>query len=343
MDTPAVEEITGTGEHMDGEILLQSAFWGQFKASFGWQPRRFACDGKPVLVLIRPLAAGLSLAYVPHGPSLEGTADPGEFLAGLGHGLSEFLPGGCFCIRFDLPDQASPCLLSNLEGARGIEKAPVDIQPPDTVVLSLEAGEDEILKGMKSKTRYNIRLSKKKGVRIVEGGEDDLDDWYALFEETGRRDRIALHSRDYFGTLFSLARSFGEGAPVVRLLFAEAEGERVAAVIVGRYRSSSTYLYGASSGLYRNYMPAYGLQWYAMTTEKQAGSRSYDLFGIPPADDPDHPMHGLYRFKTGFGGRILKRPGCWDLPLRPGIYRLYRGAEGMRNYYFKVLKKRTND
>lgn len=63
-------------------------------------------------------------------------------------------------------------------------------------------------------------------------------------------------------------------------------------------------------------MPSYALQWRAMTDAAAAGCRSYDLFGVPPSDDPNHPWSGLWRFKTGFGGRLLSSPGPVDIVLR---------------------------
>ncbi|MCL2068259.1 MAG: peptidoglycan bridge formation glycyltransferase FemA/FemB family protein, partial [Treponema sp.] len=63
---------------------------------------------------------------------------------------------------------------------------------------------------------------------------------------------------------------------------------------------------------------------------KEAGCIYYDLFGIPPDDNPTHPMAGLYRFKTGFGGQIIHRPGSWDFPYKPAIYCLFNIAEALR-------------
>jgi len=50
-------------------------------------------------------------------------------------------------------------------------------------------------------------------------------------------------------------------------------------------------------------------------------------------------MHGLYRFKTGFGGRILSRPGCWDFPNRRAAYAAYAAAERARAWYYRRLRK----
>ena len=64
------------------------------------------------------------------------------------------------------------------------------------------------------------------------------------------------------------------------------------------------------------------------------------MFGIPPTDDPEHPMAGLYRFKTGFGGEVRHRPGAWDYPYSRLFYLLYQWLEKARHYYYKVWKKR---
>jgi lipid II:glycine glycyltransferase (peptidoglycan interpeptide bridge formation enzyme) len=89
-------------------------------------------------------------------------------------------------------------------------------------------------------------------------------------------------------------------------------------------------------------MPTYALQWEAIRAAKDAGCASYDLYGVPPRPDPDHPMFGLYQFKTGFSERVLERWGSWDLPFRAGAYAGYRAAEALRMFYFRGVKKRLH-
>jgi lipid II:glycine glycyltransferase (peptidoglycan interpeptide bridge formation enzyme) len=85
-------------------------------------------------------------------------------------------------------------------------------------------------------------------------------------------------------------------------------------------------------------MPAYALQWHAVCDAKSAGCFYYDFFGIPPSDDPGHPMAGLYRFKTGFGGKILHRSGSWDYAYKPLVTRFFRFAEAARKNVRSVRK-----
>jgi hypothetical protein len=354
-----IELTPTTLERLDRqEIFLQSGFWGRFRAELGWTPMPFIVTIRdpvvgfiteyPILALRRRIGRLFSIAYVPY-PALCGvspyrgtTCAEGalfrEALDGVSALLAEHLPADCLFIRYDVPWSAEDP--STLPGPdKPFFRSSAEIQPPSTVVLELSSDEDELLARMKPKTRYNIRLAEKKGVEVIEGTERDLDLWYDLYRETSLRDRIALHDREYYRTLFRVHRASGTGG--LKLLLARAEGEVIAGIVMLIHENRATYLYGASSNRKRNLMPAYALQWYAIREAKSAGCLSYDMFGIPPDDDPAHPMHGLYRFKTGFGGTVLHRPGCWDYPLKPMIYRAYRAAEAARMLYYKKIAKRA--
>ncbi len=168
-------------------------------------------------------------------------------------------------------------------------------------------------------------------------GAELLEQWYDIYVETSERDKIALHSQDYYRKVFELASN---AETDIRLYMAESEGKYIAGIVTCFYNGKATYLYGASSNCDREKMPAYALQWKAVCDAKEAGCTSYDMFGIPPADDPSHPMYGLYRFKTGFGGEIIHRAGCYDYPLEKQKYSLYCLAEKARSFYFRKIRKR---
>ncbi|MDR1238550.1 MAG: peptidoglycan bridge formation glycyltransferase FemA/FemB family protein [Treponema sp.] len=348
--------------------FLQSGFWGSFKARFGWEPSPFLVNwgtgpARPLLVIRRPLGPGLSFAYVPWGPELPedcsaGDAGPDAGDAADGGGaenswlaekrrnaletlacsLKPLLPGNTAFIRFDPPWYSVGAGTAPPAPDKPFVRAAADVQPPDTVIIDLAKDEDALLMEMKPKWRYNIRLAERKGLLIQRLDEQGLEVFYALFEETARRDGIAVHSLDYYRALFELCRTYPGGGQEARLYLASHNGDPAAAIITLFRGDEAVYLYGASSDRNRNLMAPYLLQWRAMNDAKAAGCRFYDLFGIPPGEDPGHPMAGLYRFKTGFGGRIIHRPGSWDLAYRPLATGLFRAAESLRKSLMNAKK-----
>lgn len=330
--------------------FLQQWFWGRHKAEFGWRPHSLALQWQGgscvVLALERSLGAGFSFLYVPHGP---GPRMDGALLAQLAKRMAAAVGKRCLFVRFDLPwalgerscrgegaDEAA-FAGGELRGAfalKPLARAAADIQPPDTVLLDLTIGREALLAQMRPKTRYNIRLAEKKGVRVETADPSRLDDWYELYRLTAERDRIAIHSRDYYRRLF-------EGNPdKMSLLLAWHENDLLAGTIMMRAGARATYLYGASSNVKRNLMPAYALQWAGIGAAIDQGCAEYDFGGVPPSNDPGHPMHGLFQFKTGFGGSLVSYPGCFDASGHPLLYRLFGAAEALRGFYFKTLKKR---
>ena len=245
--------------------------------------------------------------------------------------------------------------------------SPVAVQPPDTTILDLQRSGEDILAAMKSKWRYNIRLAAKKGVEVscYHGGEADFeekfDEFYRLFELTSERDGVNFHAKAYYRDLIERSRRLNEDGqkptadepsadamsaapagkkPIVSLYLARHEGDYLAGIITLCCPREAVYLYGASGNIKRNLMAAYLLQWTAIQDAQAYGCPCYDFYGMPPTDDETHPMHGLYLFKTGFGGRIVHRPGSFDIPLKPFSYRCYRVAEAARAFFFrKIIKK----
>jgi lipid II:glycine glycyltransferase (peptidoglycan interpeptide bridge formation enzyme) len=335
-------------EFCDGaQYFLQSGFWGAFKARFGWTPLPFRVRWEggaetPLLVITRPLAPGFSFAYAPWGPQLPpesaareppegGRVPAAALLARLAQALRPHLPRSAGFIRFDPPWFSEGTGIPAPAVGSPLVKAPFDVQAPDTVLVDLSPPEEGILARMHTKWSYNIRLASRKGVALRRADAEELSVFYALFQETARRDRLSIHSLDYYRTLFACCRDYpAVGRPEVRLYLAGHEGDAVGAVITLFRSGEGVYLYGATSDQKRNLMASYALQWQAMKDAREYGCVHYDLFGIPPSGDPHHPMAGLYRFKTGFGGRIIHRPGSWDYPCRPLGAFLFRTAEKSR-------------
>lgn len=340
-------ELSPVGlDELDGsDELEQTGFWGRYKGSFGARAHAFRIGASgSMLVLVRRIAPGFSLGYVPYGPDVpDPRGAPGareSLLLGLGQAAAPLLPREVAFIRFDLPWESGSGGAGCLEESPRLRRSGLEIQPIHTVVLDLGASDRELLAAMHHKTRYNIGLAARRGVEVVEGSTaEELAAWYAIKVENDRRDGIVTHSEGYFRALLLAAAERSASGPVVRLLLARVGGRVVGGIIVSFCGKAARYLHGASSDDMRNTMFSYALQWRAVAMAREAGCSSYDLYGIPPDDDPAHPMHGLYRFKIGFGGAVIHRLGCYDVVLRRAAYAALRLPERVRYVYYKRVRR----
>ena len=348
-------------------IVQQTAFWSEVKrrmgissiaCNFRVKEGDISAQGETnstitsdVLVVLRQIDSNHSIAYVPYGPELE-PADEfrGIFLEELSECLRSLLPADCFMIRYDLawesfwagdeeaytpegiwlgpPAQQLQELRFNfLTHNRNLRKAGSNILPSNTIFLDLSRDETMLLQSMKPKTRYNIGLAQRNGVTVSVAGTGNLDRWYALYRETATRNNFFLHGIEHFRAVLTSRAENTLSPAEVCLLIAEHDREPLAAMFLVITGNRGTYLYGASSSHKRNLMATYALQWRAITLAKERGCTEYDMFGISPNPDPDHPMYGLYRFKTGFGGEIYHSMGCWDYPIDSRIWSCFSASE----------------
>jgi lipid II:glycine glycyltransferase (peptidoglycan interpeptide bridge formation enzyme) len=192
------------------------------------------------------------------------------------------------------------------------------IQPRRTIAIDLTPDERTIALRQKPKWRYNAGLAARKGVTVrIATSPDDLQRWYDLMQVTSQRDRFAVHTLDYYRYVWNV---FGESNQA-RLLLAEHEGTLLAGIFVTLLGQEGIYLYGASSNEGRQLMPNHLLQWEAMRWAKAQGATIYDLWGIAESEDPNDPMAGVYRFKRGWGGKMIRYIGSFDYIYSPLTYR----------------------
>lgn len=326
-DQAAWDELVAAGR---GGHLLQSWAWGELKARFGWRVRRVAVGPAAAQVLFRPLPAGLgSIAYVPRGPVA--SLDDGPALQAL---LDAIRPLArqqrAILLKIEPDVEDDPAVAGRLR-TLGFRPSPQAIQPRCTILVSLQAGADELLARMKQKTRYNIRLAARRGVTVRHGDETDLPAFYRLLEVTAGRDRFGIHTQPYYEATYRLFAPSGRAC----LLLAEFEGQLLAGLLALAFGDTAIYLTGASSDEERQRMPTYLLQWESMLWARAQGCRTYDLWGVPDADEESlevgftqrsDGLWGVYRFKRGFGGRLMRTVGAWDWVYAPLRYRLYTAA-----------------
>jgi lipid II:glycine glycyltransferase (peptidoglycan interpeptide bridge formation enzyme) len=348
---PYIKEINPENIDQD-QNFFQSTFWAKFKENRGYDTQAFDIEynGKecPLIIIYRPLTADAVFGYVPYGPDIcISQENQGLFLEQLSELVRHRLPEKCCFLRYDLPWK-DPYFIENVRdtwngppeariqelrmnfGCKNwnLRKSPTDMQPASTVMLDLKKPKDHIFGEMHPKTRYSIRKAGQQGVRLTIRGLDAIVDWHRLYLEMAERKAIVAEKLDYFHELFSLSNHH---EPDLRLYLGFKKRELLAGSIVAFHTTTAYYLYSASSLPGREYMASYAILWQAIQDARQKGCEKFDLFGIPPTKDPDHPMHGLYRFKTRFGGDIRHFRGCWDYPFIEKKYAFLAYAAGGLN------------
>lgn len=323
---------------LPGAHILQTRAWAGVKQAYGWTPDPCLWrDGAgavqaAALILQRRSRFGVNILYVPRGPLLDWhrpdlaavvLADL-EALARSRHSIfikidpeiavGRGVPGTLEAVE----DPAASAILGLLAGRCWLSAAD-QIQFRNTVLLDLAPPEEVWLERMKPKTRYNIRLAFRKGVQVRPGTAADFPLLYRLYAETSIRDGFVIRSAEYYHRVWQIFMAAGQAVPLI----AEVEGEAVAAVFLFWFAGRAWYLYGMSTAEHRDKMPNHALQWEAMRFARAQGCRVYDLWGAPDVFDESDSMWGVFRFKEGLGGEVLRTPGAWDYPVSPLIYRLY--------------------
>ena len=318
-------------KHLDAHIL-QTAEWGELKGSFGWEPVRLVSGDFGVQILFRKLPLGFTVGYLAKPVNSEKLLVNDDFLAEID---SICRKKRAIFLKIE-PDAwenpLTPTPLPLGEG-RGVRESPHNIQPPRTILISLEGSNNEILARMKQKCRYNVRLAEKKEISVR--AWDDLDGFHRLMQVTGGRDGFGLHSLAYYKKAYDLFHPVG----LAELLVAEFESKPLAALMVFALGKRAYYLYGASTDEERNRMPTYLLQWEAMKWAKAHGCTEYDLWGVPDVDEAmleaqfetrHDGLWGVYRFKRGFGGQVKRAAQALDKVYMTLLYRLYLWRMGGR-------------
>lgn len=290
-------------------------------------------------IINRGFAARLSVLYSPKGPLLDWSNE--SLRSRVLNDLQSFareqgaiflkmdpdviLGTGVPSSEEDVIDNGGQAVMSELK-RRGWRYAADQIQFRNTVLIDLTPSEDEMLAHMKQKTRYNIRLAEKKGVALRIGTRRDLPILYKMYAETSVRDGFVIRDEGYYKTvweMFMTPQVSNLQSPLAEPLIAELGGEPVAAIFVFYFAGRAYYVYGMSRSAHREKMPTYLLQWEAMKRAKANGCTVYDLWGAPDVFDESDSMWGVYRFKEGLGGGVVRTLGAWDFAPSPLWYKMY--------------------
>jgi peptidoglycan pentaglycine glycine transferase (the first glycine) len=323
--------------HPRAHALQQSA-WGDLKGAFGWGVERVALTegdkitaGAQLLFRALPFRLG-TMAYLPMGGYVIDESQWGALWSAVDAAAKKrraaFLKWEPGIYHSETPPDFARF---------GFKPSAQTIQPPRTILIDISGSGEAILARMNQGTRRKIRQSGKNDVRYYEGTRADVAKFNAMMQTTGTRNEFGVHEPAYYERAYDLFVPQDAA-----LILAEHEGDALAGIMVFAKGKTAQYLYGASSDAKRNLMAAYGVQWAAIQWAKARGCTEYDLWGIPDMDEValeaqfetrSDGLWGVYGFKRGWGGEVVRSAGAWDKIYNPLIYAAYqmalkrRGAE----------------
>ncbi len=208
-----------------------------------------------------------------------------------------------------------------------------------TFILDLTKSEEELLKNMHSKTRYNIKVAQKHGVEIVEDNSDKaFEEYLRLTKETTKRQGFYTHTENYHRLMWqtlndksSIINHKSNDKLNAHLFLAKYNGQPLVAWILFVYNDTFYYPYGASSSEHRETMASNLLMWEAIKFGKKLGLKNFDMWGaLDQNPNPKDPWYGFHRFKQGYGPEHVEFVGSFDLVINPFYYQLYKIADKLR-------------
>lgn len=303
--------------HFGNEFLV-SKEWQEIQLQEGIEAELLGLYDNDKLVAVfnaikKNLGLSLFYYYLPRGPVFLTDLEENKKKAALDFLETEFKKRGSVFLRIE------PREKKLIRGA----KTSINLQPQKTLMLDLSLSLEDLLNSFHAKTRYNIKLAEKKGVKIkTENTTEAFNSFWSLMTETGKRDAFKIHNQTHYKLLATFNSSF------IKLFTAEFEGKVIAAGLFSFYGNKATYLHGASSYSNRQLMAPYLLQWTVIKQAKELSYKYYDFYGI---DDKKWP--GVTRFKKGFGGFEVDYAGTSDIILNSGKYYFYQILRFLRRLF----------
>jgi serine/alanine adding enzyme len=327
--------------------MLQSCGWGELKSRFGWQWRRVAVAGPDGLLagaqILMRRRVGMAVAYVPRGPLFSGDPAADRLLLRALERLARRARAVFLRLEPNVLENADDAMQLHsallLHGMRMAEP----LQPRSSIHLPLAPTPDRLLAAMSKGHRADIKRAAREGVQVRVGETAaDLDTFYGIMEATSARAAFGIHSKSYYAAMWDIFRA--DAAAL--LLIAEHGGAAVATALVAAWAGAGLYLYsGSTAGGLKN-GAQHAIQWQALQWARERGCRLYDFWGIPDAlgraamttDEAERErleaearndeLFGVYRFKKGFGGQIVRYLPAYDQVFMPALYRLWQRRFG---------------
>lgn len=203
-------------------------------------------------------------------------------------------------------------------------------------VLDLSPSEEELLKNMHQKTRYNIKVAAKKGVHIeISDSESALKKYLKLYFDTTKRQGYFGHNENYHTKVYETFKKTGQ----VKFVIASYNNTPLVAWMLLVFKDTLYYPYGGSSHLHRDVMASNLVAWEAIKLGKSLGLSKFDMWGaLGPDADPKDSWFGFHKFKMGYGGRLVEYLGSFDIVENQALYYAFNSVDKFTKVKVAVLK-----
>ncbi|MBI2267986.1 MAG: peptidoglycan bridge formation glycyltransferase FemA/FemB family protein [Candidatus Blackburnbacteria bacterium] len=180
--------------------------------------------------------------------------------------------------------------------------------PPKTIHINLEQSEEKIFNQMKSKTRYNIRLSQKRRMSIQESS--NIDAFIKLWHEGAKKRGNFFSQKKEIQALWD---AFEKKAHLLlannTTLLHRSVVNPLAGILLIKSPTTTYYMYAASTKEGNRLFAPTLLTWEAIKLAKKIGCKIFDFEGIYDKRYPQtKSWKGFTRFKEGFGGNTIEYP-----------------------------------
>lgn len=282
-------------------------------------------DAEPLAVGILTKRVPLLGAWwhVPAGPRPDTSGDPLAELDEVVTAIADLAASrGAFLLKVE-PRLAPTAEFHRFADEHGWVRHARIIPNDSTVLVDVSGSEEDVFRRIGKRARNSINRAKRDGivVRRVSASDDNTRAFADLLAETAEG-KFVMRIPDYYREFWKRFQSSGTG----QLFFAERDGTLLAGAFVMRLGKTTTYKDGASLRDKQAYGASHILQWEALRWANEQGADTHDLCGAPPseqADNPEHPLHGVGRFKRSFQPNITDYVGLYDVPLRRRAYRIW--------------------
>ena len=333
---------------------LQSLEWGEFRKKTG-------------VKVVQQNALQITIHKIPYTPWTIGYLPKGpmptlEMLNGLKKiGKTEK------CIFIQIEPNLLRCHPELVSGSDPVDRQMLKLVQHDSVrpsfhplftkytfILDLTKSEDELLKAMHPKTRYNIKVAQRYNIEVVEdNSEAAFETYLKLLKKTTKRQNFYAHDEKYHRLMWETLKSQKSKVKSQKLYTDKLTAHlllanykpitnhqspiTLAAWVLFVYKGVLYYPYGASSGENRETMASNLIMWEAIRFGKKLGLKKFDMWGsLGPNPDKKDPWYGFHRFKEGYGGKLVEFVGSFDLVINPLLYQLYKIADKIRWFMLRI-------